>query len=77
MNRLAFSESAPIYLNNLPSPPPPLEPGVYQTYPYTIIIISTGSGIDEQSIHEVPNDNSRMPRIVPDLKVIPLPQTRQ
>jgi hypothetical protein len=77
MNRLAFSKPAPSYLNNRPSPPPPLEPGVYQTYPYTIIIIATGRGIDEQSIHEAPNDNSRMPRIVPDLKVIPLPQTRQ
>ncbi len=76
MNRLTSIKPAPIYLNKLPSPPPPLPPGVYQTYPYTIIIIVPGE-IDEQSIGEVPSANLRMPEIHPETKVVPKSQTGQ
>jgi hypothetical protein len=74
MNRLAFSKPAPIYLNNRPSPPPPLEPGIYQTYPYTIIIIVPRKGIDEQIFGEVPNAELGMPEINPQIDVIPKSQ---
>jgi hypothetical protein len=67
----------PIYLDKLPTPPPPLKPGVYQTYPYTIIIITPGRGIDDQSIVEIPNANSKMPVIKPHLKVVPLSPAKQ
>jgi len=69
-----LSKPAPIYLDKLPTPPPPLQPGVYQTYPWTIIIIAPGSGIDDRIFGESPNARSQMPRIKPHVKAIPLSQ---
>jgi hypothetical protein len=62
----------PFYLNKLPTPPPPLLAGVYQTYPWTIIIVVPGRGIDDRIIVELTNTNSKMPIIKPHLEVVPL-----
>jgi hypothetical protein len=66
-----FSKPPPIYLDKSPTSQP-LPPGVYQTYPYTIILIVPGRGIDDRIVVEPPNANSKMPRIKPPMKVIPL-----
>ena len=65
------SQPTPLDLDNLPPPPPPLLAGVYQTYPYTIIIIEPARGIDDRSIIGVPYTDSRMPIIKPHLEVVP------
>ena len=65
------SQPAPLDLDNLPPPPLPLPAGVYQTYPYTIIIVVPERGIDDQSIIGMPDTHSRMPIIKPHVGVIP------
>ena len=65
------SQPTPLDLDNLPPPPPPLLAGVYQTYPYTLIIVGPERGIDDRSIIGIPNNNSPMPIVKPHVEVIP------
>jgi hypothetical protein len=46
-------------------------PGVYQTYPYTLIIIGPPRGIDDRSIIGAPSAPSRMPIIKPHVELVP------
>jgi hypothetical protein len=73
--RFVSSKPTPIYLDKSITSQP-LQPGVYQTYPYTIILIVPGRGIDDRSFAEIPNANSKMPIIKPPVKVIPLSEAR-
>jgi len=66
-----LSQPTPLHLDKLPWPSA-LQPGVYKTYPYTIILIVPGSGIDDRIFGEIPNANSKMPRIKPNVKAVPL-----
>jgi hypothetical protein len=62
----------PLDLDNLPPPPPPLPAGVYQTYPYTIIIIIVpGRRIDDRIIIGMPDTHSPIPIIKPHVEVVP------
>lgn len=51
----------------------PLRPGVYQTYPYSIILVVPGRMHDDSSVLGAGNTNNifKMPIIRPHLKVIP------
>jgi len=73
---LAVSKPTPVYFDKS-SPTQPLQPGVYQTYPYTIILIVPGGSIGDRCFIEIPNANSKIPSISPDLKVIPMSRARQ
>ncbi|HXR48157.1 MAG TPA: hypothetical protein VN784_12030 [Candidatus Limnocylindrales bacterium] len=48
-----------------------LAPGVYQTYPWTIILVVPERGIDDWSILPRTGTNSLMPVIKPRVEVIP------
>jgi len=49
----------------------PLQPGVYQTYPWTIIVVVPGVGRDGQDFVVRPNTNSPMPIVTPHVEVVP------
>ena len=55
------------------SMPTHLRPGVYQTYPYAMIVRVPGSGIDDGILGNIPNANSSMPRINPRVEAVPRP----
>ena len=67
---LAPSKPTPIYLDKR-SDNQPLQPGVYQTYPWTIILIVPGRGIDDEILAVKPNTNSIMPILKPHVEVVP------
>ena len=52
-------------LPNLPAP------GVYESSPYTCIVVVPGSHPDDRSIIGSDRDQPRMPMVTPDLKLIP------
>jgi len=54
-----------------------LPPGVYQTYPYTILLMAPRSGIDDRILAQPPNPNSKMPVIKPHIEVVPGPPAKQ
>jgi hypothetical protein len=67
-----FAPSKPTPLLALRQPDhQPLQPGVYQTYPYTIILVVPGRGIDDRILANAPNTNSPMPIITPHVEVVP------
>ena len=49
----------------------PLPPGVYQTYPWTIILVVPGTGIDDRILANPPDTNSFTPIIKPHVEVVP------
>jgi hypothetical protein len=59
--------------NASPGAPEPLKPGVYQTLPYTCLVIVPGPCPDDKSIIGKQGDGSMspMPVIKPDLQLIP------
>ncbi|MGH7993027.1 MAG: hypothetical protein ACREDQ_05890, partial [Limisphaerales bacterium] len=48
-----------------------LPPGVYQTYPWTIILVVPGAITDNGDFIVKPNTNSAMPIIKPHVEVVP------
>jgi hypothetical protein len=52
-------------------PGQPLQPGVYQTYPWTIILAVPKRGIDEGIFGNPPSTNSQMPVINPHVEAVP------
>jgi len=54
---------------NLPSAQ--LSPGVYETRPYTMMVIVPGSGIDDRILGMTPDANFPMPIIKPHVEVVP------
>jgi hypothetical protein len=71
-----YAKPIPVHLDTPPLPALPLQPGAYQTYPWTIIIVAPGRGIDDRILAEMPTDHSRMERIQPHVRVVPLSRTR-
>jgi|SRR5579859_2981432 len=67
----APSQPVPIYLNKLPTPSAALQPGVYQTYPWTIILVVPGAVTENGDFILKPNTNSLMPIIRPHVEVVP------
>jgi len=67
-----FSRPTPIDLYQRPGHQL-LTPGVYQTYPYTIILVVPKKGIDDRILANVPRTNSSMPVLKPHVEVIPKP----
>lgn len=65
------SQATPIYLDNQPKPAVPLQPGVYQTYPYTIIIVVPDADAYIRYAVVKPDSNFPMPIINPHLEVVP------
>jgi len=65
------SEPIPIYLDKLSTPPPLLQPGVYQTYPWTIILVVPGAETHLRYFAVKPDTNSPMPIIKPHVEVVP------
>jgi len=56
------------------STPTPLTPGVYETRPYTCIVVVPGPQVDEKSIFPQSLGTDRSPRLpmrVPDLELVP------
>jgi hypothetical protein len=49
----------------------PLQPGVYQTRPYAIILIVPESGLDDRCVMGASGEVSRMPNAKPDLQAVP------
>jgi hypothetical protein len=49
----------------------PLPPGVYQTYPWSIILVVPPRGIDDRSVLNMQITNSPMPAIEPPVEVLP------
>lgn len=72
---LVPSKPTPIFLDKLPSNQP-LQPGVYQTYPWTTILVVPGRGIDDGIFAVKPNTNSIMPIVKPHVEVIPKSQPK-
>lgn len=70
-----LSKPVPLHLDKLPYPTH-LPPGVYQTYPYTIILMVPGTGMDDRIFGEIPNANSRIPTLNPHVEVVPKSWTR-
>ncbi|HLZ53727.1 MAG TPA: hypothetical protein VKS19_04530 [Verrucomicrobiae bacterium] len=67
----APSRPVPIYLDKLPTPSAALQPGVYQTYPWTIILVVPGAVTENGDFILKPNTNSLMPIIRPHVEVVP------
>jgi len=65
-----LSEPTPIYLDKQ-SDKQPLRPGVYQTYPWTIILVVPGPETHTQYFAVKPGTNSPMPIIQPHVEVVP------
>lgn len=66
-----LSKPVPLHLDKLSRPPTQLQPGVYQTHPYAMILIVPGRGIDDGILGRKPDTYSKMPRIKPHVDVIP------
>lgn len=66
-----LSQPVPLHSDKLKASPTHLQPGVYQTHPYAMILIVPGRGIDDGILGEMPGANSRMPTIKPHVEVIP------
>lgn len=66
-----LSKPVPLYMDKLPSPPTHLRPGAYQTYPYAMILMVPGRGIDDGILGGKPDTYSKMPRIKPHVEAIP------
>lgn len=64
------SKPVPLHLDKLPASPH-LRPGVYQTYPYAMIVIVPGGRIDDVILGDKPDTASKMPIIKPHVDVIP------
>ncbi len=67
----APSRPVPIYLDKLPTPSAALLPGVYQTYPWTIILVVPGAVTENGDFIVKPNTNSPMPILRPPVEVVP------
>jgi hypothetical protein len=64
--------AAPIvYLDGKTEHPQRLKPGVYQTRPYTIILIVPEAGLDDRCVVGASGDFSRMPNAKPDVQAVP------
>jgi len=57
-------------------PSAPLSPGVYETKPYTMMVIVPGSGIDDRMLGATPGANSKMPVINPHIEAVPMSPVR-
>ena len=68
---IAFSKPTPLDLNQQPTPHL-LPPGVYQTYPWTIILVVPGAGMNARDFTVKPDTNSPMPIIIPHVEVVPI-----
>jgi hypothetical protein len=65
--------SAPmIRLGGKPGPSQPLEPGVYQTRPYAIILVVPKAGLDDHCVAGASNTDSKMPIFKPGLRAVPI-----
>lgn len=65
------SQPTPNYLDNPPTPTAPLQPGVYQTYPYTMIIVVPDADAYIRYVVVKPDSNFPIPIIKPQLDVVP------
>jgi len=70
-SNVLLPKPTPLDLDNPPTSPAPLQPGVYQTYPYTIIVVVPGVGSNGRDFVVKPNTNSPMPIVKPRVEIIP------
>jgi hypothetical protein len=65
--------SAPIVrLSGNPGISRPLEPGVYQTRPYAIILVAPKAGLDDHCVMGTTGVGSKMPVVKPGVQVVPI-----
>lgn len=70
---LKAPNSAPIVrLGGNPVTPQPLEPGVYQTLPYAIILVVPKAGLDERCVMRATGAGSKMPVVKPGVRADPI-----
>ena len=50
---------------------PPLPPGIYQTYPYSCLVLVPGPHPDDKSIANLQGGQSQMPIVQPGLTFVP------
>ena len=71
------SNGAPlVYLDRNPRPLGPLAPGVYQTRPYSMILVVPKPGLDDRCVVEATNADSKMPVVKPDMQAVPMPPVK-
>jgi len=61
-----------VRLGGNPGMPQPLQPSVYQTRPYSIILVVPKTGLDDHCVASATGANSRMPVVKPELRLIPI-----
>ena len=69
-----FSNSVPSVLTEQPLGSQPLKPGVYESKPYTCIVLVPKPTHDNCCIGGILNTNSSMTILKPDLQLVPVPQ---
>ncbi len=70
---LKMPNSAPIVrLGVNPVTPQPLEPGIYQTRPYAIMLVVPKSGLDDRCVMKATGAGSKMPVVKPGVRAVPV-----
>jgi hypothetical protein len=60
-----------LLLGNRPGHGAPIQPGVYQSYPYSCLVLVPSAQPDDKCIVAPGGTDPRMPMIKPDLRLIP------
>ena len=66
--------NSPTLLFRLPphrSPSGPIRPGLYQSAPYTCLVLVPGPCADDKSVFGTQSVDPRMPKVEPDVRLIP------
>ena len=66
-----FGSAPVVYLHGRTELSQPLEPGVYQTRPYAIILVVPETGLDDRCVIGGISGNSKMPNVKPDMRAVP------